>query len=377
MAMFLAILSRIEWTRLHELKTWCIQPCPNFPLLPDHSIFVRLIVPKMTNPVPGGFAGSSAEYVGEDFVPDDIPEMLKDDALVAYSRCRFADREGFMKNLEDEHGKVRLRAEIKRIENLRNEYEMRKDDHVEVLEYRRRLWRQHAKNKSAENLKSLSEKLDQMKKLPKSPRSETTDPDSYRRLREIHEKRILEKVGKWEVHDPKMPPYLKDLMTATGAESKRRLSIFSSRKNDITGPLSNSRRSQGPAVVATNESDSENDNYASYGMHVRRITMKNSSNVMSPSYKIDTLDSYPLEDILGKDAKEDNPLTTECDPNTIRYFHFPANNMRWVEVCFPFLEIAIVILTRSRRQSHDIMAKSEENIIIESTLSTVKGPQIY
>jgi hypothetical protein len=324
----------------------------------------------MTNPVADGFAGSSAEYVGEDFVPDDIPEMLKDDSLVAYSRCRFADREGFMKNLKDKHGEERLKAEIERIKTLRNEYETRKDDHVEVLEYRRKLWKQHAKNESAKNLKSLSERLDQMKKLP-------TDPDSYRRLREEHEKRILEEVGKWEEHDPEMPPCLKDSTTITGAESRRRLPVFSSRKNGITGPLSNSSRSQGPAIVATNESDSENDNYASYGMHVRRITMKNSSAVMSPSYKIDRLDSYPLEDILGKSAKDDNPLTTECDPNTIRYFHFPANNMRWVEVCFPFLELTTVSLTRTRRQSHDIMAKSEESIIIESILSTVKGPQIY
>jgi hypothetical protein len=324
----------------------------------------------MTNPVADGFAGSSAEYVREDFVPDDIPEMLKDDSLVAYSRCRFADREGFMKNLKDKHGEERLKAEIERIKTLRNEYETRKDDHVEVLEYRRKLWKQHAKNESAKNLKSLSERLDQMKKLP-------TDPDSYRRLREEHEKRILEEVGKWEEHDPEMPPCLKDSTTITGAESRRRLPVFSSRKNGITGPLSNSSRSQGPAIVATNESDSENDNYASYGMHVRRITMKNSSAVMSPSYKIDGFDSYPLKDILGKSVKDDNPLTTECDPNTIRYFHFPANNMRWVEVCFPFLELTTVILTRTRRQSHDIMAKSEESIIIESILSTVKGPQIY
>lgn len=59
----------------------------------------------MTNPVADGFAGSSAEYVGKDFVPDDIPEMLKDDSLVAYSRCRFADREGFMENLKANTGK--------------------------------------------------------------------------------------------------------------------------------------------------------------------------------------------------------------------------------------------------------------------------------
>jgi hypothetical protein len=319
----------------------------------------------MTNPVADGFAAPSADYVEADFVPDDIPEMLKDDSLIAYSRFRFAGREAFLENLKGKHGEVRLTAEIKRIETLRKEYDKRKDDHVEVLGYRRKLWRKHAKNESAKNLESLPVRLLKMKKLQNV------------QLREKHEKRILEAVGKWEVYDPEMPPCLEDPTTVTETESKSRLSVFRRRKNDKTGQLSNKSLSQGPSVILPNESDSENDNYASYGMHVRRITMKNSSTVMSPSYKIDSLDSYPLEDILGKSPKDDNPLTAEeCDPDIIRYFHFPANNMRWVEVCFPFLEIATSILTRTRRQLLDIIAKSEENIIIESTLSTVKRPQI-
>jgi hypothetical protein len=318
----------------------------------------------MTNSVAVGFPGSSAKYVGEDFVPDDIPEMLKDDSLIAYSRCRFADREGFMKNLKGKQGEARLTAEIERIRTLRDEYEMRKDDHVAILGYRRKLWRRHAKGETAENLKTLPERLRRMKKLQSV------------HLRGKHEKSILEEVRKWEVHDPEMPPCLKDSKAVTGAGPKRRLSVFNSRKKDVPDQISDGSRSQGPANVPPNESDGENDNYAPYGMHVRRITMKNSSTVMSPSYKIEGLDSYPLEDILGKSAKDDNPLTSQCDPNIIRYFHFPANNMRWVEVCFPFLERATVILTWTRKQSHDIIAKSEENIIIESTLSTVKRPQI-
>ncbi|KAH7390185.1 hypothetical protein BKA64DRAFT_116535 [Cadophora sp. MPI-SDFR-AT-0126] len=29
--------------------------------------------------------------------------------------------------------------------------------------------------------------------------------------------------------------------------------------------------------------------------------------------------------------KADNPLAEPCPPNTLRYFHFPSNNMRWIE----------------------------------------------
>jgi hypothetical protein len=32
------------------------------------------------------------------------------------------------------------------------------------------------------------------------------------------------------------------------------------------------------------------------------------------------------------DEEENNPLMQPCDGDTIRYFHFPANNMIWIEV---------------------------------------------
>jgi hypothetical protein len=32
------------------------------------------------------------------------------------------------------------------------------------------------------------------------------------------------------------------------------------------------------------------------------------------------------------DEEENNPLMRPCDDDTIRYFHFPANNMIWIEV---------------------------------------------
>ena len=37
-----------------------------------------------------------------------------------------------------------------------------------------------------------------------------------------------------------------------------------------------------------------------------------------------------VHDIL-KDTP-DNPLKEECQEGQLRYFHFPSNNMRWIEV---------------------------------------------
>jgi len=40
-----------------------------------------------------------------------------------------------------------------------------------------------------------------------------------------------------------------------------------------------------------------------------------------------------IEDIMSSDdeKRKKNPLAQKCDGNTLRYFHFPANNMRWIE----------------------------------------------
>jgi len=38
----------------------------------------------------------------------------------------------------------------------------------------------------------------------------------------------------------------------------------------------------------------------------------------------------PVHNILADEAR--NPLAELCPPNRLRYFHFPSNNMRWIEV---------------------------------------------
>jgi hypothetical protein len=71
-----------------------------------------------------------------------------------------------------------------------------------------------------------------------------------------------------------------------------------------------------------------------YSFVAYKITLKRTQEAQgsqTSSFNEYSLDTRPVHDILYN--KEDNPLTEKCEKNTIRYFHFPANNMLWVEVC--------------------------------------------
>jgi hypothetical protein len=68
----------------------------------------------------------------------------------------------------------------------------------------------------------------------------------------------------------------------------------------------------------------------SYGLTVSKIVLRRSDPGCSSSFMSYDMQKYPLNDCLFKE--ENNPLTQECEPNTIRYFHLPANNMHWIEV---------------------------------------------
>lgn len=72
---------------------------------------------------------------------------------------------------------------------------------------------------------------------------------------------------------------------------------------------------------------SQND--IGYGFRASEITLKRTgTNFSYGDYRIK---SHAVNDILIK--KDNNPLRQRCEDNAIRYFHFPANHMLWVEVC--------------------------------------------
>jgi len=77
-----------------------------------------------------------------------------------------------------------------------------------------------------------------------------------------------------------------------------------------------------------------------YGFRASAIYFKSDGEVFRgttyESNKFDNNYKFPnqkvsMDEIMNENA--DNLLRKECDKDHIRYFHFPTNNMAWVEVC--------------------------------------------
>jgi hypothetical protein len=76
------------------------------------------------------------------------------------------------------------------------------------------------------------------------------------------------------------------------------------------------------------------DASTSDGIMVDQITLRRrastGASVKSDSFRDYGLREYPLNVLLN--ASENNPIMKQCGEDEIRYFHFPANDMAWVEV---------------------------------------------
>jgi hypothetical protein len=73
-----------------------------------------------------------------------------------------------------------------------------------------------------------------------------------------------------------------------------------------------------------------------FGFFANMIVFKNSDRFTDPNYASEVFPNQkvPIQDLLYKKNKEKNPLMKpyKDGENEIRYFHFPGNNMEWVEV---------------------------------------------
>ncbi len=77
-----------------------------------------------------------------------------------------------------------------------------------------------------------------------------------------------------------------------------------------------------------------------YGFKACAIYFKKSEDGWKPdTYKHPKIlpdGKFPNQKISVNDLLQDtpdNPLTEDCKEDQLRYFHFPSNNMRWIEVC--------------------------------------------
>lgn len=285
-----------------------------------------------------------AEPPGEDFFPDEIPDRLQDDHLINYFRLRFSDREGYLSSLRnttgtDDHkekikkGADRIEKELARIEEMRSSFTSTPENKIAMWNFdcHRANWKNHAQRSSEDNEESVKKRVSAM---------ELDEIASSRR--EDLEGRILNKVGKWR-HTP-IPPKPKDLEREKKAQEhgeiekerarqekkntmKERLSRTFCKKKDAE-QVSKKKKKQKKPEPEKKERACPLD---SYGLTINQITLQRSDSECPLSYTSYEMKKPSLYNCLFKE--EDNPLHKDKhEPNTIRYFHIPANNMHWIEV---------------------------------------------
>jgi hypothetical protein len=239
----------------------------------------------------------------EDFYVDPAPEHMENDTLSTYFRSRFAEREALLESV-DEANRERILRELKRISDLRNEYVLmaRDGENIRTLINLRADWRAHATKSCKTNIKNLSSRVSSMKKLRKDT--------EWKRRREKWEYKILQNVKDWELQRPTAPwPELGQNYTPSGTEN-------------------------GPIDHPTRVSNGKN-------FDVSEITFERRSE-NDPFMNFETKE-YPLQGILSQtDANPLRRLDGEKALNTIRYFHFPHNNMYWVQVGSSILEVTMM-----------------------------------
>lgn len=192
-------------------------------------------------------------------------------------------------------------------------------------------WRRHAIETCGENLQNVETRVVEWKKQNKFK----SPGDSERRI--TLEKKILKAVSGWKKPDEpsELPKILQD---EKNAEEDAAALI----KDPLTYLIEKISKRFKPKKVETKRPDLQPretiDNSRvfehpddSYGISVHRITLRQSDKSCPSSYMSYDTDRFPLSKILL--ASDTNPLTEPCKPDTIRYFHFPANNMHWIEVC--------------------------------------------
>jgi hypothetical protein len=93
---------------------------------------------------------------------------------------------------------------------------------------------------------------------------------------------------------------------------------------------------QGPAedTIEQGPEDSAPSPPTRYCLNANMILFKDSKKYTDKTYPDEFPNQkIPIDELLYSEDRARNPLTKECPGGMIRYFHLPANNMSWVEVC--------------------------------------------
>ncbi|KAM3067868.1 hypothetical protein ACMFMG_011353 [Clarireedia jacksonii] len=218
----------------------------------------------------------------KDFKDDTKPDHLLNDPVALYLRARYGQREAFF-NEQNEDSRMKIDHERKRIAGLRGRFALNDNNKkmLEKLQNLRKEWKKSAREKCADNKTYVENEFEKTLK--------DIEPDIKSgevRRRKENKLQILEKVANWNT------------------------TIDTGETNDNNGNV-------------TDESG--------YGFKMAKITLERGSSQGSP-FKKYKLEKFSIDEAIGPKPKR-NPWAEnrESNTDTIRYFHFPANNTEWVE----------------------------------------------
>ncbi|RYP42040.1 hypothetical protein DL767_000552 [Monosporascus sp. MG133] len=305
----------------------------------------------MTNPTINHEVGKEVklkdEFVDRQYVePSSSDEQYEEepwkhcrDPIIAYFGLRVQDREKFRNNL-DKKEQERIQRDLSRIERIRKQFSSyeKKRTLIEQLENTKKEWKEEV----ARNVLSFQRDLENALKTLHDWRRDTELPEVLRDLEKLGADRLQSKYQRHSMLFRRLAGWGADGSRPNDVSkhpnTNRRGGFFGRKKPGLDQP------SQSQPVPAISEDPQSNNaagdvgpepmyGFKAYAMYFEKNEGKDSWRGWTyphAKYK----GKYPnqkisMDDILNQE--HENPLMERCPPNNIRYFHFPTNNMSWIE----------------------------------------------
>jgi len=249
----------------------------------------------------------------------------------AYLSSRVVKREAFLHNLQEDKRK-RVEHEIQRIETTRKNFashESKKDLIKELTECRQD-WKREVVARLSQYEKEAKEQ---------TARGAKRDRDLV----------LLKRLEAW-ASGPKMASKNDGSRTSSGRHGSLMERVMRRQPQD------GERRAYEDIIPDERQCSTPEPAESPcaleplYGLKIGVIYFKKTDLGLSPyTYRHKKLSGeFPNQKISAFDILEnesDNPLSERCPDDTVRYFHFPTNNMSWIEVgyCFPRAHIIVFL----------------------------------
>ncbi|RYP76729.1 hypothetical protein DL769_003560 [Monosporascus sp. CRB-8-3] len=260
------------------------------------------------------------------------------DPIIAYLGLRIQDREEFLSRLEEEK-QHRIAHELERIKLTRKQFSSHdhKKSLMEKLENAKKEW----KNEVTRNVSNFQRGVQSIQKtLQEDPGEVVKKHPVFKR--ELNEKRrdLLERRRDVESEFPTVQRDLERLWAGWLQLKYQRHSMLIRR---LASWGTNQQTQSQPTPVISEGPQSSNvaggvKLEPTYGLRVSAMYFKKAKGkdiwLGYTHYHKRYTGEFPnqrisMDEILNQD--DDNPLMQLCPPDTIRYFHFPTNNMSLIE----------------------------------------------